>query len=171
MIRNLRDPMLAIWLAYCAYAQQEPAPPVGTSPVQPLPFSHRAHAGVGLKCLECHKMSGRGMAAELPAASLCMNCHQVVKKDSSAIATLAAYAQEKRFVPWVRLYRLPDFANFSHRRHYVKAKIACEQCHGAIAGQDILRKEKSIAMTSCMACHDIMKASNNCDTCHVPHPS
>ena len=157
-------------LAALAAAQKEPRPPVGAAPVQPLPFSHRAHTGVGLKCVECHKTVVTASAAGMPSVDFCMRCHVSVKRDSPAIATLAQHQKEQKAVEWVSIYRLPRFVYFSHRRHHGQARIPCGGCHGDVAMQDVLSKVKSIAMSACQACHDARKANNNCDACHDPHP-
>src|ERR1022692_76452 len=67
--------------------------------------------------------------------------------------------QKKRKEPvsWARLYRLPDFVSFSHKRHFGKAQIACSTCHAEVERQDVLVKEKAIGMKSCMAFHDKRK--------------
>ena len=167
----IRFPLLVIVVVVCMKAQQEPAPAIGTTPPQPLPFSHRAHTELGLKCSECHKGAAQGPAAGIPPESLCMNCHRTVKAQSPAIVTLAGFLKRSEPVPWARLYRLPDFVSFSHNRHSGKAQIACSTCHAEVAQQDALVKEKSIGMQSCMACHDKRKANNNCDACHNIHPA
>ncbi len=153
-------------------AQQEPRPPVGAAPEQPLPFSHRAHVGgaAALKCAECHQTATTASQAGMPTADFCMRCHVAVKKDSAAVAKLARYQKEKQAIEWVRVYQLPRFVYFSHRRHHTKAQIGCEACHGEVATQDVVSKVKSIAMVACQACHDARKANNNCDACHDPHP-
>ena len=133
---------------------------------QPLPYSHKTHVGLGLKCSGCHTMPGNGEAATFPSESLCMGCHASVRKDSPHIKKLAEFARDKKLVPWVRVYRLPDYVWFSHKIHMKKS--TCESCHGAVAERSVLTKEKPISMTSCMACHDEAKAPNECNTCHNP---
>ncbi len=162
--------LLILVLTAAAVAQKEPRPPVGARPAQPLPFSHLVHAGTGLKCTECHMTAATASAAGMPAVDFCMRCHVAIKKDSAAIVTLAQHRKDKKAVEWIPLYRLPAFVYFSHRRHHVKGQIACEACHGEVARQSVLSKEKSIAMSACQACHDKRKANNNCDACHDPHP-
>ena len=162
---------LLVIVVVCMKAQQEPAPAVGTTLPQPLPFSHRAHMELGLKCSECHKGAAQARAAGIPPESLCMNCHVTVKAESPAIVALAGFLKRREPVPWARLYRLPDFVSFSHKRHFGNAQIACSTCHGEVAQQAALVKEKSIGMQSCMACHDKRKANNNCDACHAVHPA
>lgn len=161
---------LLLLIAGTAWAQKEPRPPVGATPAQPLPFSHRSHTSQGLKCAECHTTVATANAAGMPSVDFCMRCHISVKKDSQAITALAQYQKDKKAVEWVSLYRLPNFVYFSHRRHHSKAQISCETCHGDVAKNDVLSKEKSIAMSACQSCHDARKANNNCDACHVPHP-
>ena len=154
-----------------ALAEGEPKPPVGAAPAQPLPFSHRAHVTTAaLKCADCHKTASTAAEAGFPQTDLCMRCHVAVKKESPAIAKLAGYHVAQQAVPWFRVYQLPKFVTFSHRRHHGKARIACETCHGDVAAQDVVSKAKSIAMPACQSCHDARKANNNCDACHVPHP-
>ena len=161
-----------VLFAWASDAQQEPRPPVGAAPEQPLPFSHRVHVSgaARLKCADCHQTAATASQAGMPAADFCMRCHVAVKKDSAAIAKLARLQKEKQAIAWVRVYQLPRFVYFSHRRHHTNAQIACEACHGEVATQDVVSKAKSIAMTACQACHDARKANNNCDACHDPHP-
>jgi hypothetical protein len=167
--------MIRFWLlaivVVCVEAQQEPAPAVGTAVIQPLPFSHRTHTELNLKCAECHKGAAQDRAAGIPPESLCMNCHVTVKAQSPSIVALTGFFKRREPVAWVRLYRLPDFVSFSHKRHFGKAQVACSTCHAEVERQDALVKEKSIGMQSCMACHDQRKANNNCDACHAVHPA
>src|SRR5688572_17025066 len=76
---------------------------------QPLPYSHKTHVALGLKCGGCHTMPGKGEIAGFPPEALCMSCHSSVKKDSPHIQKLAKFAREKKPVPWVRVYRVPDY--------------------------------------------------------------
>lgn len=133
---------------------------------QPIPYSHKKHVAMGLECAGCHTMPGKGEAATFPAESKCMQCHAAVKKDSDAIKKLAEYAQKKEPVPWVRVYKLPEYVWFSHKIHGKAA--GCDKCHGEVAQRDVLTKEKAIDMNSCMSCHDEHEASNECNLCHNP---
>jgi hypothetical protein len=135
---------------------------------QPIPYSHKTHLKLGLTCADCHTLPGKGSAAGFPPESKCMRCHTAVKAESAHIRKLAAYAQEGREVPWVRVYKLPDYVWFSHRRHHVNARIGCETCHGPVSERDAIVKEKPIDMRSCMACHEERNASNECSFCHNP---
>ena len=150
--------------AFTAWPQTKPAPQ------QPLPFSHKTHAGAAaMKCADCHAIKAPGDHAGLPAETLCMACHATIKKESLAIERLAAFAKSGQRVPWVRIYKLPKTVYFSHEIHVRKAKTECAECHGPVEEREALAAEKSIRMTECMACHDRRQASNKCDLCHDSH--
>jgi c(7)-type cytochrome triheme protein len=132
---------------------------------QPIPYSHKTHLAMGLKCSSCHKNADPGESMGLPEESFCMGCHQTVKADSPHIQKLAAAARDKKPLPWVRVYRLPAFVYFSHRVH-TGAGTTCETCHGPVRERDVITKEVVHKMDSCMACHTAKKARNECTTCH-----
>lgn len=51
----------------------------GYEPEQPIAFSHRQHAGdLQISCLYCHFGAETSPHAGIPAASVCMTCHQFV---------------------------------------------------------------------------------------------
>ena len=144
----------ALWLA------ADPAPVR-----QPLPFSHKTHAGVGLKCADCHASPDPGELMTFPATAKCMSCHMLIAKDKPAIVQLAAHARAKSPVPWVRVYQIPSYVFFSHRVH-MESGAKCESCHGPVAEREVLAKEKDISMGACMTCHRQNKASLDCNYCH-----
>ena len=108
---------------------------------QPIPYSHKKHIALGLECVRCHAMPGKGEAATFPAETVCMQCHAAVKKDSAAIQKLAAFVKEKKPVPWVRVYKLPNYVWFSHKVH--SSSAACAKCHGDVAAREVMVKEKA----------------------------
>jgi hypothetical protein len=135
-------------------------------PKQPLAFSHKQHAGtLNLKCATCHVNPAPGEMMTFPAEAKCMGCHQVIKKDSEEIQKLARFFQEKKRVPWVRVYQVPTFVYWSHKSHS-DAGLTCEKCHGDVAGLEVMAKVKDLSMGSCMDCHRQMKVSNDCTFCH-----
>jgi hypothetical protein len=136
------------------------------APEQPLPFSHKAHAGaMKLPCKMCHLNPDPGETEGIPQAAICMQCHSAIKTDAQAIRKLAAYAENNRKIPWVRVYAIPDFVNFSHRQH-VTAGNTCEDCHGKVAESEQLARETDINMGGCMNCHRTRNASTGCTFCH-----
>src|SRR3954454_3222861 len=80
-----------LWLALAAVAFAAPAFPA-EAPVQPIPYSHKQHLAMGLKCANCHEMADPGEMMGIRAAAKCMACHQSVKKESASIQKLAAFA-------------------------------------------------------------------------------
>lgn len=100
-----------------------------------------------------------------PATSYCMSCHRFTKTDSPAIQKLAAFDRNHQEIPWVRVYKLPDYVSFSHRTH-LNASVKCEECHGQVSQRDRLFVESDLSMAGCMACHKNRKASLECDSCH-----
>ncbi|MBI3684126.1 MAG: cytochrome c3 family protein [Acidobacteria bacterium] len=136
------------------------------APDQPLPFSHKTHVAGGLDCKQCHPMPDPGDFATLPPASFCMSCHQAVKKESPHIARLAEFHNAARKIPWARVYRIPDYVFFNHKKHVSVDGVNCETCHGPVAERDVLRREKEVGMQACMDCHRARGASNDCLYCH-----
>src|SRR6187401_849938 len=48
-------------------------------PKQPVPFSHRHHAGeLGIDCRHCHTSVETSAFAGIPPTKTCMNCHQQI---------------------------------------------------------------------------------------------
>lgn len=126
---------------------------VGYSPTQPIPFSHRVHAGdLGMDCRFCHHEVERSGHANIPSADLCMNCHKSVKADSPAIKQLALHAASNVATPWVQVHKLPDYARFNHSVHVAKG-VACASCHGRIDQMDQVRQTQPLSMAFCLDCH------------------
>ena len=112
----------------------EPAPP---KPVkQPVEFSHKRHAELGLECEVCHPMAD-GEQAGIPQTADCMNCHLSSDSSKSVFRSLFEHSKTKKQIAWVRVYRLPYFVFFGHSRHQ-NAKEGCETCHDPVATRDVL---------------------------------
>jgi hypothetical protein len=61
-------------------------------PTQPIAFSHHLHAGeLSIDCQYCHSGAETSRHAGIPAANVCMNCHQVVTSSWGAVL-----AEDKR---------------------------------------------------------------------------
>ena len=135
-------------------------------PQQPIPFSHKQHAtALKLQCKMCHPNPDPGEAMTIAPASVCMQCHSSIKKDSLAIQKLAQYVQEGKPVPWVRVYKIPSYVSYSHRVH-LAAKAVCSDCHANVAESVAVAKEGDISMGACMTCHQMRKAGFDCNFCH-----
>jgi hypothetical protein len=134
-------------------------------PPQPIPYSHKQHIALGLKCANCHEMPEPGEMMGIPAAAKCMTCHKSVKKDSPQIQKLSAFAARNEPVPWVRVYQIPGYVFFSHKNH-LDTGATCETCHGKVAERDRLFRETDTSMGGCMDCHRSKRASIDCAFCH-----
>lgn len=155
---------VAVILLFCCTAirAQTDAP----APKQPIAFSHKVHVGTAkLACKMCHPNPDPGDAMTIVGASNCMQCHSAIKSDSPEIQKLAGYAKTGTDVPWVPVYELPSFVNFSHRSHLDKGNT-CQECHGQVAARDQLARENNLSMAWCVACHTAKKATLDCGTCH-----
>jgi Cytochrome c7 and related cytochrome c len=164
---------LALLVSLGARAQSTP-PPAGpppaaaTAPVQPLPYSHKTHVGLGLQCRMCHTNPDAGKLMTFPPTAFCMGCHQSVAADRPSIQKLAEYAKSGEPIPWVRVYRVPDYVYWRHGSH-LEAEVACTECHGPVAERDVITLETNVTrMLGCQTCHDKRQAYTDCVACHAP---
>ena len=126
---------------------------VGYEPEQPIKYSHQLHAGqLKIDCKYCHTGVETSRHAGIPSASICMNCHSVVRRDSPEIIKLVKYFDEGKPIPWKRIHRLADFAYFNHSSHVDKG-INCVHCHGDIANMEVVSQKHSFRMGQCLECH------------------
>ena len=149
-------------------APQNPVPVyIPPAPEQPLPYSHKQHLALGMRCATCHPMPEPGHAATLPPTATCMACHVRVKTDSPSIQELAKAHSMGEMIPWKRVYQVPDFVFFSHKLHTTgAAATGCDVCHGPVREMDVMQRVKDISMSACVECHQQKQAPARCDTCH-----
>lgn len=139
---------------------------VGYAPNQPIPFSHKIHAGDNqVPCLYCHVGAKDGRHAGVPPMNVCMNCHSVVKADSPWIQKLKSQYEKGEPIEWVKVHDQPDFVFFNHRPHIAKG-LACETCHGDVKNMSKIQQVESLNMGFCVTCHKARGASLDCYTCH-----
>lgn len=126
---------------------------VGYRPEQPIPYSHKLHAGeLGIDCRYCHNTVEKAAHAAIPPTSTCLNCHDLVKTDSPRLALLREADANKMPVPWVRVHQLPDYAYFNHSPH-VAAGVGCASCHGRVDQMTVVEMDKPLSMGWCLDCH------------------
>ena len=98
---------------------------VGYTPVQPVAYSHRLHAGeLGIDCRYCHDTADRSAKAAIPPTDTCMNCHRTIQTKSEKLAGVRWSDATGRPIPWVRVHMLPDYAYFDHSAH-LAAGVGC----------------------------------------------
>ena len=125
----------------------------GYQPVQPVPFSHKIHAGqLGVDCRYCHNGVEKSWFSNLPGASTCMNCHNQVLKDDPRLAIVRQSAEKNTPVPWVQVHIVPDYVYFNHSVHVTRG-ISCVECHGRVDQMTEVREVKSMSMSFCLDCH------------------
>jgi hypothetical protein len=132
----------------------------GYRPAQPIAFPHQVHAGDNqIPCLYCHGGARTSRHAGIPAASVCMNCHGLLEKQTVEIERMKEAVQQRRPIAWVKVHNLPDFVYFNHSQH-VQSGVACQQCHGQVERMDRVEQVKPLTMGWCLGCHR--------DNAHVP---
>ncbi len=126
---------------------------VGYAPDQPVPYSHKLHAGeLGIDCRYCHNTVEQGAAAAVPPTATCMNCHKAVKTESALLEPVRKSFETGEPIVWNRVHLLPDYAYFDHSVH-VAATIGCATCHGRIDQMKTVRQVESLSMGWCLDCH------------------
>ena len=105
--------------------------------MQPIFFSHVIHAGsYKIECQYCHTGARRGPSAGLPSVERCMGCHKIVAQQGNPeVDKLKGYWERKEPIPWVRIFKLPEHAQFPHKNH-VQAGLPCQTCHGRVEAME-----------------------------------
>jgi formate-dependent nitrite reductase cytochrome c552 subunit len=126
---------------------------IGYQPDQPVPFSHRLHAGeLGMDCRYCHNTVERAALAAIPPAATCMNCHATVKTASEKLAPVRKSFETGEPIRWVRVHMLPDYTYFDHSVHVANG-VGCVECHGRIDQMEKVTQIKPLGMSWCIECH------------------
>ncbi|PYN88735.1 MAG: hypothetical protein DMD87_08840 [Candidatus Rokuibacteriota bacterium] len=162
------------------------------APRQPILFSHVIHAGsFQIPCQYCHADARRSEYAGLPSVDRCLGCHKIIgAQDNPEIAKIHEYAKQGRPIPWVRVFKVPEFTFFPHKPH-VRFGLECQTCHGPVErmrvvgadtgrtlSDDLVRllgfrpPPRALTMGWCVECHreqNVIRGSHaplECVTCH-----
>lgn len=126
---------------------------VGYRPKQPIPYSHKLHAGdLGMDCRYCHVGVERSATAMVPPTATCMNCHNLILTQSEKLLPLRESWTNGTPIEWVKVHKTPDFAYFNHSIH-VNRGIGCESCHGNVAQMEVVQQMQPLSMSWCLDCH------------------
>ena len=154
----------------------------GYSPLQPIAFSHKVHAGDNqIDCQYCHSSAKHSKTSGIPSVNVCMNCHKNISevaddtkvewdgitygkpeldKEIAKIYEAAgwdadelAYTGNTKPVKWIRVHNLPDFAYFNHSQHVTVGGLKCQKCHGPVEEMDEMRQYSPLTMGWCIDCH------------------
>jgi hypothetical protein len=159
------------YLATCLFAGIHPRIiNVGHQPKQPVPFSHKLHAGqLGLDCRYCHNTVEVAGHAAIPATATCGNCHGgnlttaaapgkpgrdlgVIHPTSTLLKPVRDSLETWDPVLWKRVHDLPDFVYFNHSVHINKG-VSCVSCHGRIDQMEVVEQKELLSMKWCLDCH------------------
>jgi mono/diheme cytochrome c family protein len=162
------------------------------APRQPIFFSHLIHAGsFQIDCQFCHADARRSEYAGLPSVERCVGCHKIIGvQDNPEIAKIHDYARRGQPIPWVRVFKVPEFTYFPHKAH-VRANLPCQGCHGPIEQMRVVGAQTGprlandlarlvglkpppppLTMGWCVECHRVQNATQgrqaplDCVACH-----
>jgi hypothetical protein len=125
----------------------------GYEPAQPVPFSHKLHAGeLGMDCRYCHTTVEQTAFAALPPTQTCMNCHATIRTKSEKLQPIRDSYATGMPVPWVKVHDLPDYVYFDHSAH-VRRGIGCVSCHGRVDEMEVVYQAEPLTMGWCLDCH------------------
>jgi len=134
--------------------------------VQPIPFSHRVHAGDHqIPCQYCHEYARRSQTAGVPPIARCVGCHKGQGPLKAVTQPWTDASQPRLQIVWNRVYTLPDFVRFAHRPH-ILAGVACQHCHGPVETMDRVVPVHDINMGFCISCHTERDVGKDCVLCH-----
>lgn len=132
----------------------------GYSPEQPVPFSHKLHAGeLKMDCRYCHNTIEVASHAAIPPTNTCANCHA-----PSATGKSTIHVDSRRLLPvrksfatgepiqWERVHDLSDHVYFDHASH-VNRGVSCVECHGRVDKMEQVWQDKPLSMSYCLDCH------------------
>ena len=61
-----------------------------------------------------------------------MGCHAIIGAlDNPEIRKIHDYWKRRQPIPWVRVFKVPEFTYFAHKPH-IRAGVDCQACHGPI---------------------------------------
>lgn len=121
---------------------------------QPVPFSHKHHAGeLGLDCRYCHSSVEVSPSAGMPPTQTCMSCHSQIWTNAPMLEPVRASFRDSTPIAWTRVNAVPDFVYFNHSIHVAKG-VGCTTCHGPIAEMNITWRAQSLYMRWCLECHN-----------------
>jgi hypothetical protein len=119
---------------------------------QPVPFSHKHHANMGIDCRYCHTSVEEAAFAGIPPTRTCMNCHSMIFAEAPMLEPVRESWRSGTSLEWVRVHDLPQFVYFDHSIHVAKG-IGCSTCHGRVDQMPLVRKANTLYMGWCLDCH------------------
>ncbi len=159
------------YLATCLFAAIHPDTiNIGHQPKQPVPFSHKIHAGqLKLDCRYCHNTVEKAGHAAIPPTATCGNCHGdsrttaevpgvpgrnlgVIQPASTLLEPVRKSLETGDPIEWERVHDLPDFVYFNHSAH-INRGVSCVSCHGRVDQMEVVTQVETMSMKWCLDCH------------------
>ena len=119
---------------------------------QPVAFSHKHHANMGIDCRYCHTSVEDAAFAGIPPTKTCMNCHSMIFAESHALEPVLESWKTGKSLQWTRVHDLPQFVYFNHSIHVNKG-VGCSTCHGPVDEMPLMQKQNTLYMGWCLDCH------------------
>ncbi|MBX9656835.1 cytochrome c family protein [bacterium] len=165
---SLLGPIVTLGLIYVIavlwYGAVPATTDVGYAPKQPVPYSHKLHAGdLKIDCRYCHTTVDKAAFAAIPPTQTCMNCHSP-KDAAGQVLTTAVHSDSKKLAPvresyasgkpveWQKVHDLPDYVYFDHSAHVTRG-VSCVECHGRVDRMEVVFQAKELSMSWCLNCH------------------
>ncbi len=139
---------------------------------QPIAFNHSLHTSKGIGCVFCHRYVETMARATIPNIEVCGGCHDPVTPLTDPVSAeekkLGVYIEEKKKIPWLKIYMVPDFVYFSHQRHVAIGQLQCTVCHDDMTKRikPLSKQLIKIKMKSCINCHKKSQVAYKCTSCH-----
>jgi len=146
--------LAALALGVVTYRVNARADAAQGAPVeQPVPFSHKHHAGDdSIDCRYCHASVETSRFAGIPPLSTCMTCHSQLYTTAAVLRPVLDAYRSGSTLMWNRVHALPDFVYFDHSIHVNKG-VGCSTCHGRIDAMPLTWRVASLDMQWCLDCH------------------
>ena len=126
---------------------------VGVASEQPVPFSHKHHAGeLGIDCRYCHTGVETSSYAGVPPTETCMTCHSQLWTSAPLLEPVRESAQTNMPIRWQQVTAIPNYVYFNHSVHIARG-VACMTCHGRIDEMPMTYQAIEMNMSWCLDCH------------------
>ncbi|MDE3058045.1 MAG: cytochrome C [Bacteroidota bacterium] len=129
-----------------------------------IKFSHKKHiVDNGVDCASCHTSADTSVTSKddlLPTHTECSTCHEDAVNNN---CTYCHVSEETE----VALEKMPGEVHFNHKIHISGQKLECTTCHAGLDKVDYASEANMPKMATCSACHNDVKASKECATCHI----
>src|SRR5207244_1834675 len=96
-----------------------------------------------------HGGPAQGLAPTMPPFDRTLSADQI-RRLVAFVRPLAKPDYRGAPIPWVRVFKVPEFTYFPHKAH-VRADVACQDCHGPIERMPVVGADTGPALTNDLA--------------------